>query len=177
MHRRQYVEHQLATFDFIRSAWRPTVAFSANEGKSFYIQEFTIAYRDVAFAYIRGPGWAKTSLTWLTPKAIDRLFSVYSALAMAIPEDTDSSSELSADKLPTEERALRDHLRKLEQRVKEEPTLQRFPFVELPQPYRGPAFEPTTGDISTEEMRRRAIFDDPNLTRDGARLSLARAAG
>lgn len=173
----QYVDHQLAIFEFLWFAWRPAVAFTANEVKSFYIQEFTIAFRDVTLAYVRGPGWAKKSLTWLAPKVIERLFSVYGALELAIPEDTDPGSELSADKLPVEERALRNHLRELEQRMKEEPTLQRFPFVELPQPYRGPASQPTTGDISTEEMRRHAIFADPNITRDGARLALARAAG
>lgn len=173
----QYVDHQLAIFEFLKFAWRPAVAYTSNEVKSFYIQEFTIAFRDVALAYLRGPGWAKTSLTWLAPRAIERLFTIYGALELAIPEDTHPSSELSADKLPVEERALRNHLRKLEQRVKEEPTLQRLPFVELPQPYRGPASQPTTGDLSTEKMRRYAMFADPDLTRDGARLALARAAG
>ncbi|WP_426211119.1 hypothetical protein [Massilia sp. TWP1-3-3] len=160
------VSFVFATYGFVNEAWRPTTLFIAGETKSVAAEKATIAFVDILKSYFTGPGWASKSVAWMGPKVISRLFTVYSILE---PSELSPTSEIShySDLGPGKEK-LFDYFKRLhEQRLREESESKLEPG-NVPYYLRNPASDDGgSSDVSLEIDRRRAIFSDQSLTKDG----------
>lgn len=147
--------------------WRPTVVFVADQVSAYAMEEAAKTFADMTFTYLSGRGWTVRASAAVAPKLISGAFFV---LDVMWPTD------IGVEPTPAE---LDQAVKRLEEQRRKEslPETRKRPADQLPEKFRDPASLEPPINVSTEESRRRAIFADPNLSREQARELLAKGAG
>ena len=158
-----YVEWLKVTY---KDAWRPPTLFLAETVKGEAIEGATKTFSDMLFTYLAGNGWNVGRIAVLAPRVLTGVFIIYAVM---------EPSEIGRDPTPKE---LEEALKALEvQSAKEKlPETKKRPAVDVPQNIRNPASLAPPANVSTEEMRRRALFADQSLTKEQAFALLAKGA-
>lgn len=172
---KQEFQRWITVFNVFDSAWRPTLSYNAGENKTNAIEYVTIGFNDIARAYFFGTGWAASNEKWVSNKAINLLFYFHTVLE---PTDINPSLDLDINaNIGIDYEKFRDYLKRFNEKTKNENREIKVMWRDLPDDFLIHVPLKRSTDVSTEKQRRRAIFENKNLTKDQARLVLAKTSG